>query len=444
MYLPIIYYSSIFSNYNRMDHFCERYCITCDCCKSSKKPDLTAVMEGYLSDLNVASLFLHGHATRTFESALSTLEFVRMRTISFSNIKQTLHRNSNYARSRLGILSSAVWILGYCIRSIVKVAVDRSSADNATVLPSEQGLRKVIEQFAGLCLLCSEGIKVILQYSYNFYNFCNECIRILQVLQIHVGFRAEFNLSPPLKRGDGLQLIRTLKKRDIVKLNAIVVQVGKTSDQPPTAGEGDEEDDKEVEWTQFEKLSGNEKVYCLRDLMNQVSEGLTIVQTQLRFLLDDIVDSVKDVTEADLLFIFADMYDRIKFLENIGTSSIKPELEQIRILMTEFCRDFQIFIELAQQIMKRFMELRDTIHVTYEFLCNGLKLEMLGEMVPSTMFKRKRSVPVWCGGGANHKRKLGTRFQPKYNFLDFFRIHYTDLVKGNYEIQGSKYFFRLE
>ncbi|ODN00398.1 hypothetical protein Ocin01_06283 [Orchesella cincta] len=425
-------------DYSKCEHCCERHCVHCDCFKRHKaKPDLTNLMEGYLCDLNGASLFLHGHATRTFESAMSTLEFFRPQP---NNRSSYPNMTSSYSKYQLGVLSASVWMFGYSLRQIIQISGVNSETYNKTTIPSEIGFRKLLEQFAAMSLAVEEGVKVVLQHSHNFYHFCKECVRILKVLQIHVSFRCDIKIRLPIRRGDGLEVDQSLKKRDIVKQKAVEVMVARENQ-----AEGEAEQQAELEWKKFGELTGQEKFYAMKHLLNVTLDGMNLVQTQLRFLIDDIVDSVKDVAEADLLFILADMYDRVKFLENVGNrSSTKAEMNQISRLMTEFCKDFQTFVDFGQHIMKRYIEFRDMMHLTYIFLTRGLKQEMLTEMVPGDTFKKKRVLRGCCGcGGAKSRRKTVTNYQPKYDPNDFFRVSYRDAVTAHAVIFANKFHVKL-
>ncbi|CAL8072622.1 unnamed protein product [Orchesella dallaii] len=403
------------------------------------KPDLTNVMEGYLCDLNGASLFLHGHATRTFESAMSTLEFTKLHSHSGAVSSASAQIYTNYSKYQMGVLSASVWIFSYSLRQIIEMSNQNSEAFNKTTIPSEIAFRKLLEQFAAMCLAVEEGVKVVLQHSYNFYNFCKECVRILKVLQIYVKFRCEIKIRMPLKRGDGLEIDDLLSKKDIVKQKAAEVMVSRE-----VQGDEDQELPKEAEWKKFEELTGPEKFHSLKNLLNVTLDGMNLVQTQLRFLTDDIVDSVKDIAEADLLFILADMYDRIKFLENVGNkNSTKAEMNQISRLMTEFCKDFQTFVDFGQHIIKRYLEFRDMMHLSYTFLTRGLKLEMLTEMVPGNTFKKKRRLKGCCGCGRKNRKRLATNYQPKYDPNDFFRVSYRDAITAHAVVFANNFSIKL-
>lgn len=416
-------------------------------------------MEGYLGDLNLASLFLHGHATRTFESAMSNLEFIKYHDSRTATISQ-IPWATNYAKQRLGILSGSIWVFTFCIRTVIKYARDKDAQQNMGLLPSENSFRKIMEQYASLCITLSENIKTVLQYGHNFYNFCKECVRVIRVLQIHIGFKSDLRLKKPLRRGKGLDLNRTLNSWDIKKQRGIEVKVARSKPIPPPAAaayteagnEGPdspgtpEQEEEVLDWKYFEELSGPEKASCLKHLLNVTSEGMNMVQTQLRFLMDDIVDSVKDVNEADLLFLMADMFDRIKFLENLGTRRVKAEIGQISKLMTDFSKDFQSFMDYGHHIVKRFIELRDMVHLCHEFMVKGLKIEMLEEMVPLSTFKRKRNVANCFGGGEGRRgmKRVVSSYQPKYKVLDFFKVYYMDAVKTDKEIYANKFSFIIQ
>lgn len=392
-------------------------------------------MEGYFTDLNVASLFLHSHAARTFESAMGALEFEKLHAFSLTTMTAATQKGSmSYTKQRLSILSSSIWIFGYCIRTMVQLA-GNGSLNNTDQIPSEAGLKKAVELYASVSLSVMDSVTTILQYSHNFHNFCKECIRILKILQIHLGFHAEFRLKKPLKRGDGLELNRSMKKNEVVKQKSVSVLVARA----PTSAPADENEEESLDWKPFTELSGVDKIISLRQLLHVTIEGVNLIQTQLRFLLDDIVDSVKDITEADLLFILADMYDRVKYLQNQRKKYAKTELAQLANLMSDFCKDFQAFVDFGQHILKRFVEFRDMIHITHEFLVNGLKLDFVSEMLPAYAFKKRRLMPC-CARGKNRKGSV-SKHMPTYHPIDFFRVHYMDIL--HHQIFANKFYFNV-
>jgi len=112
----------------------------------------------------------------------------------------------------------------------------------------------------------------------------------------------------------------------------------------------------------------------------------------------------------------------------VGKKESKKEMEEIANLLADFCKDFQSFVDFGQHIIKRYLEFRDMVHITHDYFVHGLKLDLLSEMLPADIFKKKRR--PWCGGPSrkrSKKRVLDKHF-PKYKVDDFFRVYYKEAV----------------
>jgi hypothetical protein len=390
-----------------------------------KKVHLSDVTEGFLYTVTTAEAFILGHKSTTFNLALQAVDIpatIKQQEAALSVDCMIKYPDDfDVATHRLGLLASRVWIFSYCVPMLFE----------NEQYPPETTFWKVMEQFGLLVIQVEEGCATLITQSINFYNFAAECMRVIRILQMKIEFEGETTIQEPLQRGSGLQLNR-MKSSQVSTKKKVDVKVAKVN----------KTDRSQSEWTKFADLPSLDKLVALKYLVNSTIEAYSLAQLQIRFLVDDIIESSLDVhNEQDVLFALGDMFDRISFMDSQPqTVHQEHEMTVIRQSMTQFTASLLAFIQAPQHIMEKVMELRDICQVSCEYLYKECGLDLF-KVIPDVLFKNwgKRQRSCCCGLRADRNREF---FMPAYQGQDLFRTYFEDATKVPF-IPADNHLFQL-
>ncbi|CAG7719765.1 unnamed protein product [Allacma fusca] len=352
-------------------------------------------VENFMDSLETAGYYLEGN-TKTIDGALEPFRL---------SLKHPLTSNGNN-------LAAKIWLFTYSLRTVF-------GTREKPTLPEFDNLLK---QFQLLGKECEKTCIYMRTFESRFDDFDKKVLQFVSKTAGRFKMKLNVDMYRVKERGSYQRKVLELSQRKIPEENLLIQFRGDWYEN-------------ESQWDDFARYALHFKIKILLGLVDEVLRGLQVVQSQMRFLLEDVVAG-KFEAEDRHIFKVLELMDKVInfFLTSVETTATHER--ELRQVIRTFAKDTIDFVRKTNFTIWKVFELRDTTQLCFTYITQTYKNTCnFEDYRPTAIYTNTSSKFLFCGDWKLNR----FLFQPE----DFYRADFRRTLQMFY-VSSSKCQFILK